>query len=232
MSPPGLRGQERPERNRGHGERRIDRRPAKSVRAGFDRAVGEPAHRQDGGGLTDPVEGRHPPQGAFRTGQEKQGQGTYRNVDEEDRSPGEQGEHPAEHGTGAGGDRAADRPHRHGAGSAPGVAVGMADQRHRRRHHHGDRRPLHKASPHEHAETRSQTARRRSGHEYTQPGDVGAASAEAVRQRPGRQQQRGEHHGVSIDDPLQARDPATQIAADRWQGHVNHDGVEYDHEVP
>ncbi|MGH3546838.1 MAG: hypothetical protein ACRDQU_01645 [Pseudonocardiaceae bacterium] len=56
--------------------------------------------------------------------------------------------------------------------------------------------------------------------------------ADPVAQRPSRQQQRGAHQRVPVNNQLQPGDTATQIGADGRQGHVDHDGVQRHDEEP
>ena len=60
----------------------------------------------------------------------------------------------------------------------------------------------------------------------TQPDDEGAAAPEAVGGRAREHEQAGQHQGVGVHRPLQARQRRVEIPADRGQGDVDDGDVE------
>ena len=55
-----------------------------------------------------------------------------------------------------------------------------------------------------------------------------AKSAEDVSERPAHEDQRAERQQIRVDDPLLRREPAAEIALNRWQGDVDHCRVDED----
>ena len=112
------------------------------------------------------------------------------------------------------------------------VRVGLADQGHRCRHQNGRRGSLYESCRDECSQAGGQTTRRRGRDEAGDPNGERSSCPDPVAERSSGQEQRGEHQRVTVDDPLQARDPAAEIGADRWKRNVEHDSVEGDDEEP
>jgi hypothetical protein len=147
---------------------------------------------------------------------------------------GERGEvqDAAEHRPGRGGDGAAYRPHPDRAAARPRLGEGLPDQRHRRGHHRRGSRALHEPGGDQLTQAGREPARDRRQDEHDHARGEGATCSDAVAQRAGRQQQRGEHQRVAVDDPLQPGHAAAQVGPDNRQGHVHHDGVQGHDEEP
>ena len=75
---------------------------------------------------------------------------------------------------------------------------------------------LHRSSG-EDLDTGTGSARHRGDPEPGDSPDVGTPATEAVTQRPAEQDQRCQGQGVATEDPLEARQIGSQVAADRGQ---------------
>ena len=71
---------------------------------------------------------------------------------------------------------------------------------------------------------------RRGGPEHREPGEQRAAAAEAVAERPGEEQQSGEHERVRVDHPLELAHVRVEVAHQRGEGDVHDRVVDHDRE--
>lgn len=154
-----------------------------------------------------------------------------RNIDEEERSPGEVFEQPPA------GDRACGHPDAgHGGpqadclGPLSLIDENVRDQRECRREYHGSA-DAHRGARDDQGVGRVHLCRyggrpREQGETDAEP----AASAETVAQAARRQQQAGDDEGVGIHDPLQLRGVRVQLTRERGQGDVDDGCVDADDE--
>jgi len=84
---------------------------------------------------------------------------------------------------------------------------------------------LHRSSG-EDLDTGTESARHRGDPEPGDSPDVGTPPTEAVTQRPAEQDQRCQGQGVATEDPLEARQIGSQVAAARGQGDVEERAVQ------
>ena len=165
------------------------------------------------------------------TAQQFRGDGRDREVDKEDRAPAEGGsEDAAEDGSGGQADTRRATPQAKRATTLAVVGKHMGNQRQRAGHQRCGAGALDQARD----DQRGQGGRAGTGC-AAQPEDAQAdqepgAQAEAVGQRPGRQQQRRERQGVTVDDPLRRRQRTAEVGADRPQRDVDDRRVEGDHQ--
>ncbi len=208
----------------GEGE---DERGGPAVLRALDDRGGAGAEQDDHQQLPDRVE----PAGSGRArlgdvpGGQHAGRQPDRDVDQEDRRPAravhqEAAEQRAERH--ADPDDAA--PDADGLGALARLGEGVGDDGHGHRVEHRAADRLQRAERDQPPEAGRETARQGAQDEEHQPGLEDPAAADAVGDGAGEHQQRGQHQGVGVDDPLEAGGGGVQILLDRRERDV-HDGV-------
>ena len=104
----------------------------------------------------------------------------------------------------------------------------VIEQGKRARQHDGGADPLQGAGRDQRADVGREPAQPRRHGEDADPHEIDAARPVAVAQEAPDQQQDRKDQGITVDDPLQGRDAATEAHAQAWQGHVDDRRVELD----
>ena len=104
----------------------------------------------------------------------------------------------------------------------------MVEQRKGGRQHRRRADALQDASSDQDLGAGRHAAGKRRQREERKAAEIDLAGSEAVTKEARGQQERGEHQGVGVDDPLQAGDPGLQARADARQGDVDDGDVELD----
>ena len=207
---------------------------ADSQQAGcLDDRVGQHAERGDRQHRAGQVETAGPRRARRRDQPVSRDQGDRddRQVDQEDRVPAEVGQQPAARHRADRDAEAADRgPQADGLGALGGVGEHGGDDRQGGRHDERAADAHERPSGDEHAGGARQRRGQRADTEHREAKGQALVAAEAVGERPGREQQPGEHQDVAAHHPLQRGDRQVQAALDGRDRNVDHVVVEVGHE--
>jgi hypothetical protein len=157
-----------------------------------------------------------------------------RQIDEKDAPPAIGAEQqPADDRAGPDGDAASCGPPSHRLGPKLGVMGGGVVHERQGGGHHGRRAyALDYPARDQQGSVRRQAAGQRAESEQPETRQVDAARAKTVAQKPGAQQQRREHQGIGIDDPLQAGGIGVQRLGELRQGDIDDGHVELNQPEP
>ena len=210
-----------------HPDQRVAPAVGRLLDQGEDRAA-EARGREPDPGPVDAAKGIGIAALLDRAQGEHHGDRDQRQVDPEDRPPGEQPDQGAaagrpEHGRDPGpGGPGADRL------AALGALEGGGDDRQRARHQQRPGDPLQGPGADQELDRGRDRAEHRGGAEGDQPGDEHPPTPELVAERAADQEQRDHRQHVGLDHPLLPREAGVEVVADRRQGDVDHGRVEED----